>query len=207
MPRSANPNLRPDLLRAAVALLDQRGDADFSMRDLSAQVDYAVTAVYRTFRSRAHLLRALQMTLFEGLAVALFETPLTGDSVEQIVELGDRFMSWAVAHPGRYRFMFHSTEPEALLDEADQALARAPLRTLEGLLTQAAQAGALEVEDPAAAAVMLFATLHGLLSLHLAQRLDPDTVADPVEFYRRWVPTWLATMTRPAHLGPEANTP
>ena len=194
MPRNANPNLRSDLLVAAVKLLDARGAPDFSMRDLCAEVDYTVTAAYRVFRGRGHLLQAMQLELFKGLAEDLIAEPTGASTTEHITDLGSRFLAWAVAHPARYRFMFHSTEPEALLDEADQAMARAPLHYLEALLRQGAERGELEVEDASSLAVMLFATLHGLVSLYLAQRLDDATVADPVAFYDRWSSTWISAL-------------
>ena len=194
MPRNANPNLRPDLLDAAVKLLDARGAPDFSMRDLCAEVDYTVTAAYRVFRGRGHLLQAMQLELFKGLAEALIAEPSDASTPDHITDLGRRFLSWAVAHPARYRFMFHSTEPEALLDEGDQALARAPLSYLEALLQQGADRGELKVEDASSLAVMLFATLHGLVSLYLAQRLDDATVEDPVTFYDRWSSSWIRAL-------------
>lgn len=193
MPRPTNPDLRDDLLDAATALLDARGDVDFSMRDLCAEVGYSVTAAYRAFGSRAQLLQALQLKLFAALGEALMSPPAADLAVE-IQALGSRFIGWAIAHPGRYHFMFHATAPEALLQPADQALARAPLRYLEQLLARGHSCGALRVEDPAAAAVMLFATLHGLVSLHLAARLDPVTVPDLQAFHERWSATWLVAL-------------
>lgn len=193
MPRKSNPRLREDLLRAAISLLDGRGEADFSMRDLCAEVDYSVTAAYRVFRSRSHLLQAMQLQLFAQLGQALL-APSLAPVPRQLVDLGGRFVRWAIDHPARYRFMFHSTEPEVLLDPADQALARAPLAYLESLLAQGHANGELHVADAAASAVMLFATLHGFLSLHLCGRLDAATVPDPAAFYDQWASAWIAAL-------------
>ena len=192
MPRPANPTLRRDLLVTAVRLLDARGAPTFSMKELCAEIDYSVTAAYRVFRGRADLLRALQLHLFEGLFTDLAAPP-EACAIAETRALGRRFLVWAVNHPARYRFMFHSTA--ALLEPAEQALARAPLTHLETILAQGNAAGAISVADPGATALLLFASLHGLASLQLADRLDRDRVPDLVAFYDRWADTWLMVLT------------
>lgn len=194
MPRPANPHLKRDLLVAATRLLDAAGEPTFTIKDLCAEVDYSVTAAYRAFRSRAHLLQALQLHLFEGLLAALVSEPAP-TVVAEVRSVGRRFMAWADAHPARYRLMFQSIDAEVLLAPAEQELARAPLRYLEALLARGCATGALQNVDPRATAVMLFASLHGLISLHLAGRLDPSTVADPLSFYDQWADQWLATLS------------
>jgi AcrR family transcriptional regulator len=193
VPRPVNPSLTQDLLLSAIELLDQRGDEHFSMRDLAARLDYTVTAVYRAYESRGHLLRSMQLHLFGELARALSIDP-EHSTLESIHQIGHQFLSWAVEHPTRYRFMFHSTAPESLLDPADQQIARAGLHALESILATGAQAGDISTDDPAALATMLFASLHGLVSLFLAQRLDPTTVADPVLFYDRHSARWIESL-------------
>ena len=164
------------------------------MKELCAEVDYSVTAAYRVFRGRADLLRALQVHLFQGLFADLAAAPQSCP-IAETRSLGRRFLVWAVSHPARYRFMFHSTEAEALLEPADQAIARAPLAYLESVLGAGRASGVLAIEDPGATALLLFASLHGLASLQLAERLDPERVPDLIAFYDRWADSWLAVLT------------
>jgi len=173
-------------------MLDESGGPTFSMRALAKREGYAVTAVYRCFPSRGALLKAMQLHLFTELPGALAleelgERPIS----EALQELGVRFVSWAMAHPVRYRFMFLTEEPDALLSPEEQALARAPLIALAGVLTAAPLRSGL---DPHAAATWLFAGLHGLISLHLQARLDPAIVPDPTAFVRVHGAIWSATL-------------
>ena len=87
--------------------------------------------------------------------------------------------------------MFLTDEPDALLTPEEQALARAPLVALAGVLAAAPLRPGL---DPHAAATWLFAGLHGLIALHLQARLDPATVPDPAEFVRVHGAIWSATL-------------
>jgi len=202
MPRPSNPHLKDDLLRAAVSLLSDRGSPSFSMRDLAKEVDYAVTAIYRVFQSRSDLLRAMQLSLFEQLQTDLFEDldPMASPE-DQLRDMGACFLSWGMKHPSAYHLMFHNTEADALLTPDEQALARSPLRGLEALLTYGNERGDWSIPDPESAALGLFSTLHGLLSLHLFGRLPPNA-ADPLTFYDAWANHWLTGVRQNTTVGP-----
>ena len=173
-------------------MLDEAGAPSFSMRALAKREGYAVTAVYRCFPSRGALLKAMQLHLFTELPAALELASLGQRPIaDALQELGVRFVSWGVAHPARYRFMFLNDEPDALLTPEEQALARAPLVALAGVLEAASLRPGL---DPQAAATWLFAGLHGLIALHLQARLDPQAVPDPAEFVRAHGAIWSATL-------------
>ena len=192
MPKPINIQLKHELLENALSLLKETGGTDFSMRELAGRVDYSVTAVYRCFESRSDLLKAMQIALFSDLVETLIRDTNPGQSTRaQIRTLGRDFLTWAVQHPANFHFMFHTTEAEALLAEEEQALARMPLRHLETLLAAGNERGDLTVSAPGPLATMLFATLHGLVSLHLAQRLDTQQVESPVDFYDTWATHWL----------------
>ena len=195
MPKKPNLKLRKDLIDSAKILLEEQGIANFTMRELASRVDYSVTAVYRCFESRADLMKALQIDLFSQLADTLVKEMNPGQSTRaQIRTMGRDFMVWAVEHPAEYHFMFHTTEPDVLLEEAEQALARMPLEYLKTLLESGNARGDLSVRAPAPLATMLFATLHGLVSLHLSHRLDSQQVPDPVQFYDQWASVWLDSL-------------
>jgi len=140
-------------------------------------------------------MRALQIDLFSQLGHTLIKEVNPGQSTRaQIRTLGRDFLVWAVSHPAQYHFMFHTTEPDVLLDEPEQSLARMPLEYLKTLLETGNARGDLSVGDPASLATMLFATLHGLVSLHLSRRLDRQQVPDPVAFYDQWATVWLDSL-------------
>ena len=194
MPRPRDPTLPNRLLHQALELLDEEGGPTFSMRTLAKREGYAVTAVYRCFPSRGALLKAMQLQLFVELPAALALEHLGQLPIaDALQELGVRFVTWAVAHPARYRFMFLADEPDALLTPQEQALARGPLEALAAALAAAPLRPGL---DPNAAATWLFAGLHGLIALHLQGRLDPETVPDPADFVRVHGAIWSATLFR-----------
>ena len=211
MPKPINKNLRTDLLQAAILLLDTRGDTHFSMKELAAQVDYSVTAVYRCFEHKTHLLQALQLHLFEQLPHHLFPilsqlhsipssdhvkqsdtTPMS--RVVQIRAIGAAFIKWGVEHPARYHFMFHTTQAGSLLTAENQAKARLGMRLLEQLIQEGIEEGEFIPQDPTVSATLLFASLHGLISLYTAQRLDSSHITDLSDFYDTYVADWMSKL-------------
>lgn len=197
MPRPPNPELPERLLDAALALLEERGDATFSMRELAARVGYAVTAVYRCYNSRADLLRALQVRLYKELANhVLPRSTKDSDSLNQRVhEIGHRYLSWALEHRARYLFMFHTAETYALLSEEERAMARTGFHAFESMIaTEAAKRGI----SPTGTAIYIFATLHGLASLALTQRLKDTEGEALMAFYAEHQAPYLEALLGPA---------
>ena len=83
--------------------------------------------------------------------------------------LGRAYVGFAIAQPDQYRIMFELQQPAGQLD----ALATESLRGFRPLLDatrRAVDEGALE-GDPTTLAHLLWATTHGLVTLHLAGKL------------------------------------
>ena len=195
MPRPINPRLRDDLLDAAILLLERQGPS-FSVRDLSAEIDYSATAVYRCFASRGDLLKAVQVRLFVELVTELMPPSPCDEAVSaQILDLGRRFVVWGVDHPVRYTFMFQNADPDALLDEHERNIARAPLLALEALVILGMDQGVLASGSAKTVALMFFASVHGLISLHHAQRLEGFMPESPQEVYEAWATLWIAQIS------------
>lgn len=206
MPRPPNPDLPRQLLDAAAALLDERGDTRFSMRELASRVGYAVTAVYRCFESRSDLLRALQLRLFEELSAELGALAASGDTRERLERIAQRYIAWALAHPARYELMFHSTEPEGSLSQAERELARLGYRAFELMLARGIRRGEVRSGDPSVLAAWLLSVLHGLASLAVTGRLE-GTGAEDVEAFLAQHLRPLLTAILAAPSPPDAPAP
>lgn len=190
MPRPPNPELPNLLMDAALALLDEREDVRFSMRELAGRINYSVTAVYRCYERRGDMLRKLTVKLF-GLMAAEVIQPGPGSPAEVVGDLGERFVAWCTRYPGRFRLMFLYAEPEARLDAEEQMVARAGLRYLELVLKDASEKGEIDVEDPGALATVLMGSLVGLTSLILAGRIEGVAPDQAAAYYRAHRDAWL----------------
>lgn len=161
MPRAPNPDLPRRLLEAALALLDERGEADLGLREVAGRTGYTVTAIYRCFGSRAGLLDALRARLAAGLGLHV-GVPQDGPIDESLCEFAHRFVRWAVDHPARFRLLFAATPT------ATTSPGRAAIGAIENALSRAAHRGEIAATDPHLFARTFMAATVGLTVLTLA---------------------------------------
>ncbi len=166
------------------------------MRELSAHVGYALTAVYRCYENRGALLRALQLTLFAELNGFTMPPP-GGTAYEAVRHSGRKFVEWAADHPAEYLFMFSNYDPQVLLSESDARVAQAGLHMLAQLLKLARDNDEIDIKDPKAAAVQLITSLHGLVSLSITGRLANTPGDDLRKFFDDHAEAQLRTLLRP----------
>ena len=157
----------------------------------------STTAVYALFGGKPGLLAALHAEAFARLGARLDAVPVGADPVEDLVALGRAYRDAALADPHFYEVMFGGALPA---DEQWWAVAAPVLRPVAEVVNRAAASGVLRPEvDPATVALALWATVHGLVSLHLrglhpADAPAPATVVDVA--LRAVVAGWL---TAPRH--------
>jgi AcrR family transcriptional regulator len=192
-PKVHDAALRLRLLECAGATLSTRGLAALSLRTLAADVGTSTTAVYALFGGKPGLLAALHAEAFARLSARLNAVPLGADPVEDLVALGRAYRDAALAEPHFYEVMFGGALPA---DERCWVVAAPTLRPVADVVQRAATGGVLRPDlDPATVSLALWATVHGLVSLHLrglhpADTPAPATVVDAA--LRAVVAGWLA---------------
>ncbi len=192
-PKVHDAALRLRLLECAGATLSTRGLTALSMRTLAADVGTSTTAVYALFGGKPGLLAALHAEAFARLGARLDAVPVGADPVEDLVALGRAYRDAALADPHFYEVMFGGALPA---DEQWWAVAAPILRPVAEVVNRAATSGVLRPEvDPPTASLALWATVHGLVSLHLrglhpTDAPAPATVVDVA--LRAVVAGWLA---------------
>jgi len=166
MPRHADPELEPKLLEAARKLWRAGGDEALSMRALARAAKTNTPAIYRRFRDRTDILRALMLLFRNQWVEAIRSTGSLEDSVEAYIE-------HALKHPREYELYF--TEP---------TLRPAESRTLEiGPGFVWAQAKCAErfggsPEDYVQLVLALWALAHGTVTFLNTKVLPPQRAAE-----------------------------
>ncbi|MFO8100142.1 MAG: TetR/AcrR family transcriptional regulator [Salinibacter sp.] len=168
-------DLRRLILDTARHLLLQEGYQNLSMRKIARDIGYSPTSIYLHFDSKDALLHALihegMMTLRDQLETVAEAHPQA--PISRLRALCRRFIEFGLANPEYYEIMFQ-LRPERM-ERYPPSKYRAARRNLE-LFTQAlaegAEDGRLSVDDPDVSASTIWASLHGTVSLLLAERLD-----------------------------------
>ena len=193
-PKVHDAALRLRLLECAGETLSTGGLAALSLRTLAAAVGTSTTAVYALFGGKPGLLEALHAEAFSRLGGRLHAVPLGTDPVADLVALGRAYRDAALSDPHLYEAMFGGALPAG---EQWWAVAAPIFRPVVEVVERAVASGALRAgTDPATVSLALWATVHGLVSLHL-RGLHPSDAPAPDEVFdqalRAAVAGWLPT--------------
>ena len=171
-----------DAFRARLCAVAQRrfaaqGLDAVTMRQLADDLGCSPMTPYRYFRDKDAILAAVRAAAFDRFAAALEEATgkARGDLPQAGQATGEAYIRFALDNPEAYRLMFDLSQPHPdRYPELVRASARArhTMRAaLEGLVEAGIFAG-----EPELLGYVFWATLHGLVVLHLAGKLptEPD---------------------------------
>jgi AcrR family transcriptional regulator len=169
----AKADLRRRILDAARALFVKREYEAVTMRDISRRIGYTTTALYYQFPDKASLLRELCEQDFHALAEEFKRLGRIADPIERIRKAGRAYVSFGVNHPEHYRLMFMSQHPQPPPD-ATQNGGGDSVQAAFGFLLGAVQEAMAtrrfrpELKDAHLVAQALWASVHGVVALHLS---------------------------------------
>lgn len=171
---------RGALLAAARDLFLETGPARFSLREVARRVGVSAPAVYRHFANKDALLCAASTQGFERFLAYLVRALGALSPLDRLLATGEQYRLFARENPLDYRFIFMSSaEPSRhglapLEARAEEALPQAlTFRLLVDRVQECMEAGVLAAGDSRAAALRVWAHVHGLVSLRLSGHLAP----------------------------------
>ena len=177
--RQGQDVLRRALLDAASRLLVTEGPQALTMRRVAAAVGCSTTVLYTAFGSKDGLADALFLEGFQRLRRRLEAVPSGGDPLARLRALADAYRDSALESRSYYGVMFQQAIPGYRPSAASLATAGASLEVLTDAVRACMDAGALRAGDPRAVAEVLWAAVHGAVSLELAGHFpDPEVAAD-----------------------------
>ena len=165
-------DLAAALLRAAEALIVERGPQGFSLREVARRARVSEAAPYWHFANKEALLAAIAEAGFVALAAAL---EAVRDRIKEpgrrLRELGIAYVRFALAHPAHLRLMFG---PEIADKAASPGLKSAAERAFAPLIAgiaDAQRAGRIRRGDAEEMAVAAWSLVHGLSALLIDRQL------------------------------------
>src|ERR1039457_3061999 len=153
-------NLKPALLRAAVALIAEVGPAAFTLREVARRAGISHNAPYRHFREKDELLAAVATEGFERLADALGKpapekrgkrSRHPAPELRRFQASGIAYVRFALSSPEHLFVMFDWPLAPDRYPELSVAAKRA-FSVLVGLVEAAQREGSLPAGDPLGAA-------------------------------------------------------
>src|SRR4051812_16524659 len=154
---------RETLLDAALRLLEERGPGALRIRDVAAAADQSTMGVYTHFGSKQGLLEELYLHGFRRLEERLSGVPSAGRAREELLAFALAYRAFALDNEALYGLMFERATPDFVPSDASRL---AGLSTFEMLVRRVAEWRA-DAIDPAADAHLVWAAMHGLVSIEL----------------------------------------
>jgi AcrR family transcriptional regulator len=151
--------------------------------------------VYTHFGSKQGLLEQLYLLGFRRLEERLDTVPSEGRSRPELLALALAYRAFALDNEALYGLMFERATPDFVPSDASRL---AGLSTFETLAARVAQ-WRPDLADPAAAAHLVWATMHGLVSIELSHRrwggpLVAHLQGEPEQHYATAVGTLLEAL-------------
>jgi AcrR family transcriptional regulator len=176
--RGEGERLREDLLAAALDLLDETGDASaLTVRAVTKRAGVSPMAMYLHFDDREALLVAVCDRAFEAFRTAVFEgAAADGDPASRFRAAGEAYVRFALEHQAEYRTIFQLglvAERKHELPEGHGAF-----EALVALVQACMDAGQAPVRDPWPVSCVIWAAMHGLVTLRCS---SPDFPWPPTE--------------------------
>jgi AcrR family transcriptional regulator len=162
---------RQQLCDHALRAFAEHGIEGISLRGLAAAAGCSRTTPYRYFKNKAEILAAVRQSEFQRMADAT-ELVAQGESNPQqrLLALARSYLEFALERPDAYRVMYGVNQrDEHLYPE----LVKQIKRTQQPMVTaveEALETGAIH-GDAVNIVHVLWAGLHGLISLHLSNKL------------------------------------
>ncbi|MDF2772079.1 MAG: transcriptional regulator, TetR family [Geminicoccaceae bacterium] len=163
---------RTKILDAAREMFVAEGLEAATMREIAKRIEYTPTAIYHHFRDKRALITELVEQDFLAFANALQKTARIEDPVERLRASGLAYVDFGLTHPNHYRVLFMTPALAEEKSEVHSAHKGHPGEDAYGFLCETVaaciDAGRFrkELKDPELVAQMMWAGVHGLVSLH-----------------------------------------
>jgi AcrR family transcriptional regulator len=184
---------RETLLEAALGLLEERGPGALRIRDLSDAVGKSTMGVYTHFGSKQGLLEQLYLHGFSRLEDRLRTVPFAGQARRELLAFALAYREFALGNEALYGLMFERATPDFVPSDNSRM---AGLKTFE-MLVQRIAGWRPALADAAASAHLVWAAMHGLVSIELMHRrwggpLVAHLQGDPEQNYARAIESLIA---------------
>jgi AcrR family transcriptional regulator len=196
---------RAQLSAAARDLFLEGGVANVSLREVARRVGVSAPAVYRHFDGKEALVAAACTQGFEVFSSYLVRSLHAPTARERLLATTDQYRRFAEENPRDYRFIFMSPADEIRRElgpnpnpkDLSPVTQGATFRFLVDRVRECMDENILAKDSPEKVAVLIWAHVHGLVSLrlsdHLSQLGDNSAFA---ALYRESVERMLASLGR-----------
>lgn len=193
--------MRELILVAAQKVFLENGYEKTSIRAIADIIEYSPATIYLYYKDKNELFLALHTTAFQKLMVEFAAVAVIPDPFERLVELGRRYIKFAIENPELYDLMFVIRAPmEALA--CKEEIWEDGMRSFDFLkliVAECIKAGYFKgEEDIDITCTTIWSFMHGMMALYLKDRMKmfiDEDVMDRIEnSFRQFVEMMKASL-------------
>lgn len=164
--------MRRRILDAAKRLFLELGFERTSIRSIAEEIEYSPTTIYLYFKDKNELLFALHREAFIEFGETFKNVAHIKDPFKRMTVLGSEYLKFAFENPELYELMFLLKAPMETLEIKDEVWEEGLMvySSLEALIEECKLHGYFKNAKTSDISMMVWATVHGLASLHLRDR-------------------------------------
>ncbi|HQU70297.1 MAG TPA: TetR/AcrR family transcriptional regulator [Albidovulum sp.] len=171
-------DLRQAILETAIAMLNEPGGWQFTLREVARRAGVSHAAPYKHFPDKAALLNEIALIGFDRLHVALASARSSaGNAAEALAAASRAYLVFGLGNPALYRLMFGAEIGNSAAVHRDRR-AMGAFDVVMDLLAEGQAAGLIEKRGVAGQAASVWAQMHGLTMLKLDGMLRPERVGE-----------------------------
>ena len=162
------------LVAAAAALLDAGGEQAVTLRAVGQAAGVSHNAPYKHFKNRDALLGAVAAADLAEMAAALKRVRRSSAKpARKLTNALKGIIAYSSKHPARYQLLLNDPRFATLEGDFEQA-ALSHFDEFDSIVRECQDAGTLPDVPHTTLTGLLFATVHGLISLEASGRMKPE---------------------------------
>lgn len=150
----------------------EKGAAAVSLRSIATQMGWTAASLYRYYDSKSALIAATRAAAYHRFTDRI-DAAYAGsaDPWDRSRAIGDAYVAFAFEEPAAYKLIFAYEQLEADKTDELRAAEKRSQHTLTRYVADMVDAGLLE-GDPQILGLVYWASLHGLVVLQMANKLN-----------------------------------
>jgi len=191
--------LRHNVVEAASNLLVEEGPDALTVRRIAQELECSTKIIYTMFQGKEGLADALYLEGCERLGHLIGQVQWVTNPAEYLYKVAWAYWAFALANPGYYRVMFCGAIPNFHPSQVSIRNTATALETIvESLRRYIEQDMLLYIDDPERITKVLWAPLHGVISLYLLGHFS--TLEETTKIFERTVQSLIASLVpKPLH--------
>lgn len=174
--------LKSLILMAAKKLFLERGIEQTTIRNIANEIEYSVGTVYVYYKDKNDILHDLHSQGFKQLGSEMKLLINVDDPMERLKAIGRVYLQFAIENNDMYDLMFSMRAPMEFLEsihKEDWNEGKGTFDVLRFTVKQCIENGHFKGHELEPLSFMIWGTVHGMVSLHISQRVKGVNLPDP----------------------------